>query len=169
MSEDLLDFQRIKKEVPIARVLAHYGVVLRASGEEMRGHCPLPTHTSRDSRNSFSVNMARNVWCCQSASCMGARAGHLGGTVLDLVANLERCSIRQAAVRLKEWFGRMDDNTVIPEQIVTPPHPNLPLRFQLTNLDHTHAYLGARGITPITARSWGSDTMPVQGSCRDGL
>jgi hypothetical protein len=66
--------------------LAHYSVQLHATGGKLRGQCPLPEHTSRESRNSFSVNTARNLWCCQSHSCIHARDGELDGTVLDLVA-----------------------------------------------------------------------------------
>jgi hypothetical protein len=68
MSTGPINFQAAK-QVPTARVLAHYGVQLHATGGEPRGQCPLPEHTSRESHNSFSVNTARNVWCCQSQSC----------------------------------------------------------------------------------------------------
>jgi len=48
------------------------------------------------------VDTAKNVWACYSASCCEARQGRVGGNVLDLVAWLEGCSIRQAALRLQE-------------------------------------------------------------------
>lgn len=141
------------------RVLARYGVKLRVSGGEMRGQCPLPAHTSRESRNSFSVNLARNIWCCQSMSCTDARAGQLGGTVLDFVTEMERCSIREAAVHLADWFGGLESVVLLPAIVEQKPssysEPNLPLKFQLTNLDHAHSYLDKRGITPATARSLG--------------
>lgn len=153
MSAGPINFQAAK-QVPIARVLAHYGVQLYATGGELRGQCPLPEHSSRESRNSFSVNTARNVWCCQSQSCIHARDGELGGTVLDLVARLERCSIREAAARLTEWFGT-SEVAHVPTQHVSAPQTNLPLRFQLTGLDHSHPYLEGRGLTPTTARALG--------------
>src|SRR2546427_600199 len=153
MSAGPISFQAAK-QVPIARVLAHYGVQLHATGGELRGQCPLPEHTSRESRNSFSVNTARNLWCCQSQSCIQARDGELGGTVLDLVARLERCSIREAATRLTEWFGVVEVAHV-PVQAASTSRTNRPLRFQLTGLDHSHPYLEGRGITPITARTLG--------------
>jgi hypothetical protein len=153
MSAGVISFQ-VAKQVPIARVLAHYGLQLHATGGELRGQCPLPEHTSRESRNSFSVNTARNLWCCQSQSCIEAREGELGGTVLDLVARLERCSIREAATRLTEWFGAVEVAHV-PVRAASASQTNLPLRFQLTGLDHSHPYLEGRGITPITARTLG--------------
>jgi DNA primase len=156
MTQDVVDFQKIKSEIPLGLVLQRYGVSLRSASGELRGHCPLPTHTSRDSRDSFSVNVARNVWCCQSLSCSDARQGHLGGTVLDLVSNMERCSIREAAIHLKDWFGGLDFEPARAERKLYPtPQPNLPLRFQLPNIDHMHAYLETRGITAATARSLG--------------
>jgi 5S rRNA maturation endonuclease (ribonuclease M5) len=153
MSAGPINFQAAK-HVSIARVLAHYGVQLHATGGELRGQCPLPEHSSRESRNSFSVNTARNVWCCQSQSCIHARDGELGGTVLDLVARLERCSIREATARLTEWFGTSEVAQVATQQ-VSAPQTNLPLRFQLTGLDHSHPYLEGRGLTPTTARALG--------------
>ena len=151
MSAGPINFQ-VAKQVPIAQVLAHYGVQLHATGGELRGQCPLPEHTSRESRNSFSVNIARNLWCCQSQSCIHARDGELGGTVLDLVARLERCSIREAAVRLTEWFGEV---TPVPVQATSVSQTNLPLRFQLSGLEHSHSYLEGRGITALTSRTLG--------------
>jgi len=145
------------------RILARYGVKLRSSGGEMRGQCPLPTHSSRESRNSFSVNVARNVWCCQSISCADARSGQLGGTVLDFVAEMERCSIRQAAVHLADWFGVLQSVPTAGDRPPAQCEPNLPLKFQLTNLDHAHEYLEKRGITPATARSLGIGYYPGPG------
>jgi DNA primase len=153
MSAGAINFQ-LAKQVPIARVLAHYGVQLHETGGELRGQCQLPEHTSRESRNSFSVNIARNLWCCQSQSCIHARDGELGGTVLDLVARLERCSIREAAVRLIEWFGAGEVMRV-PLQATSVSQTNFPLRFQLSGLEHSHSYLEGRGITALTARTLG--------------
>ena len=79
------DFQSLKQRIPIDWVLAHYGVKLRPAGPHtLYGACPLPTHTSRQSRESFSVNLSRRVWSCHSASCIAAREGRIGGHVIDL-------------------------------------------------------------------------------------
>ena len=75
MATTWVSFKQIKADVAIELVLQHYGVHVRRVGGELRGPCPLPTHTSRRSRNSFSVNLARNAWSCRSQSCMQARAG----------------------------------------------------------------------------------------------
>lgn len=119
-------------------------------------------HTSRVSTASFSVNLPRNVWSCQSASCIAARGGEIGGNVLDLVAALERCSIREAGVRLADWFGANRFNPMPPpipaahnrsEAITAETNP--PLTFVLRNVDPWHPYLAQRGIHIDTAKTFG--------------
>jgi DNA primase len=152
------DFQRLK-HIPIDQVLARYGVKLRPAGPHTRyGACPLPTHTSRQSRESFSVNLARRVWSCHSASCIAARDGRIGGHAIDLVAIMERCSLRQAGLRLQDWFGvRPPDPPPMREPAITsaPAAPNPPLGFTLQGIDTRHPYLAQRGICSVTARLFG--------------
>lgn len=96
MQEDWVDFKSVKAKVSMETVLSHYDVRLRRVGvDQFRGRCPLPTHSSARSNNSFSVSFIRNVWSCQSASCIAARSGRVGGNVFDFVAEMERCSIRR--------------------------------------------------------------------------
>jgi hypothetical protein len=40
---------------------------------------------------------------CQSQSCIKER-GRVGGNTLDFVAAMERCSVRDAAIKLQTWF-----------------------------------------------------------------
>ena len=70
------------------------------------------------------------------------------------MARLERCSIREAAARLTDWFGTAEV-TRVPVQSISASQANLPLGFQLTGLDHVHPYLEGRGIAPSTARALG--------------
>ena len=131
MHQNKPDFRHIKEHVSIEQVLSRYGVKLRSAGAgNLRGRCPLPTHTSRVSTASFSVNLTRNVWSCQSASCIAARGGQIGGNVLDLVAALERCSIREAGVRLADWFGTYRSNPMTRSQ----PGPTHPRRSTLNRI-----------------------------------
>jgi DNA primase len=155
--KDWIDFRQIKDQIPIEQVLGHYGVMLRPMGGELRGRCALPTHTSQNSNNSFSVNREQNVWCCQSVSCMDARDGRLGGTVLDFVAIMERCSVRDAAVRLRDWFGETDIhcNRRVKSLKLSRPDPDRPLPFHLQGIDHAHRYLAERGVSTSTARAFG--------------
>jgi DNA primase len=154
------DFRSIKQRIPIDRVLGHYGVKLRSVGPHTCGPCPLPTHTSRHSHESFSVNLSRQVWSCHSASCIAARHGRLGGHVIDLVAIMEGCSLRQAGIRLQAWFGGS-----VPPSHPAPPQPaavefsaaepNRRLSFALQGIDTRHRYLTRRGISLATAQWFG--------------
>jgi hypothetical protein len=86
MSSQWVDFSALKGSVDIEPVLAHYRVRLkRVRKDYLRGLCPLPTHGSEQSRESFGVDTSRNVWACHLASCCQARNGKVGGNILDMV------------------------------------------------------------------------------------
>jgi 5S rRNA maturation endonuclease (ribonuclease M5) len=106
------------------------------------------------------VNLVRQLWSCHSASCIATRHGCLGGHVIDLVAIMEGCSLRQAGLRLQDWFG----GSVLPSHSTplqavatasSTPQPNRPLAFALHGIDTQHLYLTQRGISPSTARWFG--------------
>ena len=153
------DFKSLKQCIPIDQVLARYGVRLRRAGPHtLCGTCPLPTHTSRQSRESFSVNLSLQVWSCHSASCIAARGGRIGGHVIDLVAIMERCGLREAGLRLRDWFsvGAYHPAPVrVPAVASFAAEPNRPLSFTLQGIDTRHPYLAQRGISLPTARLFG--------------
>jgi DNA primase len=152
------DFRSLKQRIPIDGVLARYGVKLRPAGPHtLRGPCPLPTHTSHQSRESFSVNLSRQVWSCHSASCIAARDGRLGGHVIDLLAIMEHCSLRQAGLRLQDWFGAPASDLAPYRPAVKSASiaPNRLLGFALRGIDSRHPYLTHRGISPATAQWFG--------------
>jgi len=149
------DFQSLKQRIPIDHVLARYGVRLRSIGPHtLYGACPLPTHTSRNSRQSFSLNLSLQVWSCHSASCVAARGGRMGGHVIDLVAIMERCSLREAGLRLRDWFS-VHTSHPAPAMASSAVETNRPLGFALQRIDTRHPYLAQRGISPATARLFG--------------
>ena len=82
----------------------------------------------------------------------------MGGHVIDLVAILERCSLREAGLRLQDWFSV---NTSQPAPVRAPAmassvaESNRPLGFALQGIDTRHPYLTHRGISPATARLFG--------------
>jgi DNA primase len=155
MATTWVDFKQVKADVPIERVLERYGARLRRVGAELRGPCPLPSHTSRRSRDSFSVSPARNAWSCRSQSCMQARGGKAGGNILDFVAVMERCSLREAALRLQDWIGTMPRRRAVPAEEPSTAIPNAPLSFALQYIDGHHPYLATRGLTADTIRTFG--------------
>jgi DNA primase len=161
MSSQWVDFSALKGSVDIEPVLAHYRVRLkRVRKDYLRGLCPLPTHGSEQSRESFGVDTGRNVWACHSASCCQARNGKVGGNILDLVACMEVCSIREAALRLRGWSDTSRE-TGLRDQLVSKEKragcrqeelPKLPFTLRL----QWHPYLEQRGIQRQTAAWFGA-------------
>src|ERR1051326_6052372 len=91
-----VEFDAVKKAVPILSVLGHYGLVkdLRKQGSELHGRCPI--HRGKG-EESFRVNSTKNVFHCFSCQAKG--------NVLDFVMAMEKCDIRAAALMLQDWFG----------------------------------------------------------------
>ena len=104
---DWVSFEEIKKLVTLQMVIDRYGIPLRRVGPNtLRGKCPLPAHESENSKESFTATLnkgAGGAWACQSQSCIKSR-GRVGGNVLDFVAAMENCSVRDAAIKLQTWF-----------------------------------------------------------------
>lgn len=156
-----VDFRVLKQNISIERVLASYRVALQRVGQnQLRGACPLPTHGSERSRQSFSVDTAKNVWTCHSASCCELRQGRVGGNVLDLVALLEGCTIRDAALRLQDQGCGWRDRIYLREQLASKgssssssPDPLPRLTFSLGW--RWHPYLEQRGVHRSTAARFG--------------
>jgi hypothetical protein len=161
MSSQWVDFSTIKESVDIEQVLEHYHVRLkRVRKDYLRGLCPLPTHGSQQSRESFGVDTSRNVWACHSASCCQARHGKVGGNILDLVAYMEVCSIREAALRLRAWSDA-SGGTGLSDPLVSRGKRAGRSREELPRLSFTlrlqwHPYLEQRGIQRQTAAWFGA-------------
>ena len=106
-----LDFKSIKREATLEPVLRHYRVVLRRSGKDQyRGRCPIHRGEGPD---AFHANMARNVFHCFACGA--------GGTVLDFVAAMERCSLYEAAQKLKTMTSSLGQSRPAPgeKELVT--------------------------------------------------
>jgi DNA primase len=144
-----LDFAAIKQQVALSVVLRQYQVPLRRSGRyQYRGICPIHRGQGRD---AFHVNLSQNVFHCFSCGA--------GGSVLDFVAAMERCSLREAARRLQQDCGMAAQTArgisrgspTVTEKMSTPK----PLGFALRDVDSTHPYLATRGLAPSTAAHFG--------------
>jgi DNA primase len=144
-----VDFAAIKRSVPLAPLLRRYQVKLRRSGrDQYRGRCPI--HRG-EGPEAFHANLGRNIFHCFSCGA--------GGTVLDFVAAIEKCTLREAALRLRqESFVPGEPATAGPgeKQLVTKKRGgSAALRFTLRGVDSGHAYLAARGIGRPTAEEFG--------------
>jgi Toprim-like/DNA primase catalytic core, N-terminal domain len=176
MTSTWVDFKAVKHAVSMEMALAYYGVMLRRiHGPCLRGRCPLPSHESRSSAQSLIVDIEKNAWACHSGSCAASRGGRTGGNVLDFVAAMERCSVRNAALKLQEWFAVAA--TPAPKgQIVSPAEAfhksshtdtgdsNKPLPFTLWGIDLHHPYLSNRRVDSNTAANFGIGFYPGKGS-----
>lgn len=58
---------------------------------------------SGDAKSS-SINVTKQVWICHSTACAKARRGKKGGDVIELVAVMDGCSLRDAGLKLASWF-----------------------------------------------------------------
>jgi DNA primase len=185
-----VSFDDIKKAVTLQMVLDRYGVGLkRIAPGSLRGKCPLPTHSSKESKESFTATFNKGTggaWACQSQSCVAARGGRRGGNALDFVAVMEGCSVREAALKLQQWFSvpasdpkpapaeqepRTEAGQEPKKQLVSKENragesdePNKPLGFTLKGIDPGHPYLTARGISRGTAEAFGVGFFPGKGS-----
>jgi DNA primase len=178
-------FDEIKKAVSLEMVIKRYGWQLRRTGPSvLRGKCPLPSHTSKESKESFIATLDKGVggaWSCHSNSCAAGRRGKKGGNSLDLVAAIEGCSIREAAIKLQSWFlvpapvngGRAGKREAQHQHVVETgkePEPELvsekengagecgenkPLTFILKSVEPEHPHLKERGLTDETIRTFG--------------
>lgn len=144
-----VDFAAIKQSVPLAPLLRRYQVKLRRSGrDQYRGCCPIHGGQGRD---AFHANLTRNIFHCFSCGA--------GGSVLDFVAAMEGCSLRQAALQLvSETAAPIQPVTAAPtaRQLVTKKSKApAALGFALRGIDSSHPYLASRGIQRATAEQFG--------------
>ena len=156
------DFAAVKQAVSLEAVLRHYQIRgLRRHRDQLQGCCPIHRGQRDD---SFRAHLAKNIFQCFACQAHG--------NVLDFVAAMERCSIREAALRLQQWFGvRASGLRLHPaaggrpkEQLVRKEEgSNLPLRFALTGLERNHPYLVQPGIDPATATEFGLGVYPGPG------
>ena len=133
MTTTWVDFKQLKADVGIELLLVRYGVRLRRIGAtELRGRCQCPRIRPRGVA-TVSPSTSRAMCGQPSLSCMQARGGRPGGNILDLVALMEGCSIRDAALRVHTWSGAAPEHFVVAAAIrahpVAPTNP--PLRFTL--------------------------------------
>jgi DNA primase len=191
---DWVSFDEIKKTVTLQMAIEHYGIPLRrVNANTLRGKCPLPTHGSETSNESFTATLTKGVggaWACQSKSCIKTR-GRIGGNVLDFVAAMEQCSVRDAAIKLQMWFlvpaaggsaapggkeplidisaGKDPEPNLVSEKNngVGESDSNKPLTFTLKDVDSSHPYLTERGLTEDIAQTFGVGFFTGKGSMHD--
>jgi DNA primase len=95
MKSPEVNFAAIKQAVTLEAVLRHYQVDDLEGGRSgrYRGRCPIHQGEGRD---AFHVDVRRKIFHCFSCGA--------GGDVLDLVALLNQCTLREAALQLQDWL-----------------------------------------------------------------
>ena len=144
-----LNFRQIKDAVGIGVVLEYYEwKYMRRRGHQVQGHCPLRQGQRVDTFHADLRHNGFHCFCCQAH-----------GSVLDLVARLERCSLLTEWFGVERWTSRSewgDCRDTTPERIRRKERLAAPLRFTLRPVDSGHAYLHERGIEADTAAYFGA-------------
>jgi transposase len=98
-----IDFEHVKAQLPLARVLEHLQLMegLRGTASQRKGPCPLhgPRSEGQKRGQTFSVNLDKNVFHCFQPACAKK------GDVIDLWAALKGVPLRQAALELVHTFN----------------------------------------------------------------
>lgn len=147
MMAEWVSFTEVKAAASMRLVLEGYGVMekLRRSGRERyRGRCPI--HQG-EGQEAFHAHLEKNLFHCFACGA--------GGNVLDLVAALEQCSLREAALRLQRRYAASSWSPrpgLGKRQLVTEKREwNPVLPFSLRGLAAEHPYISARGLSAETA------------------
>jgi DNA primase catalytic core len=144
--------ERLKHEVSVQRLAEAKGIELKRHGENLVGRCPF----HEDRTPSLVITPSKNLW-----HCMGACQA--GGTVIDFVMRVERCSFRLACEMLLKDApslaasldaDRPRTTTAKLEEIAKPEEPDAVVLRRVVDFYHATlkesgeaaAYLGSRGI-----------------------
>jgi DNA primase len=84
------EIERLKREVPIERLVKAAGIELRKHGADLIGRCPF--HDDREP--SLVITPEKNLWHCLGAC-------QTGGSVIDWVMRTRGVSFRHAVELLK--------------------------------------------------------------------
>jgi len=166
MDNSWIDFKAVKAAVSIQMALDHYQINwLQKETGDLVGKCPI--HKG-DGKRAFRVSVSKNAFNCFSCK--------VHGNVIDFVAAMENCSVREAALKLKDWFSlTMSESGTVEasvqkkqtarlEQVGERAGENKALAFELKGVDPTHPYLANRGISQEIAERFGVGFFPGKGS-----
>ena len=152
MENEWVDFRVVKAQVSMQMLVDHYSLRdLRKSKDELRGRCPI--HRGEGER-TFHVNLSKNAFQCFSCKAKG--------NVLDFVAAMEHCNLREAALKLQSWFA-LEESDKPPavtakeeiEEVIADGVINPLLPFKL-RVDSTHEYGLSRGLSVATLECFGA-------------
>lgn len=137
-----LRFSRLKRLIPIERVLAQRGLLARMRRQTHTLTGPCPIHHG-DNPRAFAVSRHKNLWRCFTRC-------DAGGDVVELVRRLDRCSYRQVAHYLSSLTADPHPTHPPIEYIAQPQKPFAPYSRRLP-LDSGADFLRQKAILPRTA------------------
>ena len=161
MSSQWVDFAALKQSVDIEQVLASLPCAAEARAEgtisvaSVRYRHMAPNRAGR----ALAWTPAGTCGLVIRLPVVRPASGKVGGNILDLVACMEACSIREAALRLRGWSDTSRE-TGLRDQLVSKGKkagrspeelPRLPFSLRL----QWHPYLEQRGIQRQTAAWFG--------------
>lgn len=155
----MVSYDEIKHSVPIHVVLRKYG--FHAPAREIY-RIPCPLHGGRDA--NFSVSEREGLWNCFSVC-------QRGGSVIDLVAALDKIDIKEAARKLGSDFNLSPAHASVAVARATTSKverwkelQKYPSDIQLP--DTIELEEGYRGLTRKTIDHWGLRRVPPPPSIR---
>jgi DNA primase len=157
-----IDFRKLRQDLRFEDVLEHFKVEMKIRNGKASGFCPLPNHRGEKRSPSFSANLAKRIFQCFGCSARGnvldfailmrglnpRRGGDVHQVALELQSMLEG---DRPEYRSEESFdGVTADRRARSESPKPDVLVNVPLDFELQELDPTHPYLLERGFLPET-------------------
>jgi DNA primase len=175
-----VDFKTIKTTITLDQILDHFHLLMEAErkGDELILRCPLPDHDDR--KASFRVSLAKGAF-----NCFGCKRHGNGLALFKLLDGSE--TIFAAGMRMHEVFGiphpprptehREETGAAVPTEeqddgaqvSASRDGVNPPLSFAFKQLDATHPYLAARGLTAETIATFGVGYYAGKGSMRERI
>jgi hypothetical protein len=121
------DFRLLKSRVTLPMIFAHIGgLELHQQGRELRGICPFcKDQTDKPSngkgrRRAFAVNLEKQTYYCHACK--------KGGDIIKFVAEYDGCTIKDAGLKIQEWFGTIltdGEPTSVEPTLPEQPHSNI--------------------------------------------
>ena len=167
-----INFKQLKEQVSIKQILKYYSLLdnLTGKGDTLSGYCPVCEGEADD---LFRVSISKNCW-----NCFGDCSG---GNILDFVSQMEECTIREAGLKIAEWFSiectpkkrsprksakkshrppkKKSSSSCVKEKQGKPSKENKPLGFTL-ELDSRHAYFDELCLSEETIEEYGLGYCP---------
>ena len=106
-----VNYAHIKSCVSVMMILDHYGWLRHLKGTGNKVHSCCPIHNGSNDKQ-FIVNIQKNEWYC-FGDCRA------GGSTLELVAGMEKTTIREAAKCIATWFPLSLPQTLIPTRRIS--------------------------------------------------